>query len=212
MTIAIIDYGSGNLLSARKAFEYALIEARSSKRVVVTNDPLELKNASHIVLPGVGAFAECRRALANLVGMEDALEENVRVQKKPFLGICVGMQLLATIGREHNLTKGLNWIPGEVVNLSPENDLLKIPHMGWNNVSICESNHPILKDIKKDIHFYFVHSYVFKPDNASDIIATVEYGGPVVAIIGRENIIGTQFHPEKSQVEGLRLISNFIKL
>jgi glutamine amidotransferase len=212
MTVAIIDYGSSNLRSAVKAFELAAENVGLKTRVLVTSNPSDLKLAKQIVLPGVGAFADCRRGLAKLDGMEKALEEHVRGEKKPFLGICVGMQLMATIGREHENTKGLDWLPGEVVALSPSEPELKIPHMGWNNINLNTSTHPLLKGIEKDKHFYFVHSYVFKPDENSDVIATFDYGGPFVAIVGRENIFGTQFHPEKSDKIGLQIINNFMNL
>ncbi len=209
MTVAIIDYGSGNLRSAAKAFERAVTDASLGLKVVVTSDPADLKAASHIVLPGVGAFADCRRGLGVLDGMEAALEEQVRGEKKPFLGICVGMQLMAEIGREHKDTPGFGWMPGEVIAMTPSDPALKIPHMGWNNLSI-QTPHPFLDGIEDGRHVYFVHSYVFQPAEASDVLATVDYGGPVTAVIGRDNLLGTQFHPEKSQAVGLRLISNFL--
>jgi glutamine amidotransferase len=209
MTVAIIDYGSGNLRSAAKAFERAVTDASLGLKVVVTSDPANLKAASHIVLPGVGAFANCRRGLGALDGMEAALEEQVRGEKKPFLGICVGMQLMAEIGREHKDAPGFGWMPGEVIAMTPSDPALKIPHMGWNNLSI-QTPHPFLDGIEDGRHVYFVHSYVFQPAEASDVLATVDYGGPVTAVIGRDNLLGTQFHPEKSQAVGLRLISNFL--
>jgi len=211
MTVVIVDYGSGNLRSAAKAFERAVDEAQLKISVIVTSNPADLKAASHIVLPGVGAFADCRNGLARLDGMEIALKEHVQEKKTPFLGICVGMQLMATIGRENGDTQGLNWLPGEVVAMAPAQPNLKIPHMGWNNLTINIAQHPVLEGIEGDDHFYFVHSYVYQPTVPSDIIATTDHGGPVVAMIGRDNLIGTQFHPEKSQDKGLRLISNFIK-
>jgi glutamine amidotransferase len=211
MTVAIIDYGSSNLRSAFKAFELAAENAGLKTKIVVTNNPTDLKQANQIILPGVGAFADCRKGLAELDGMEKAIEEHVIVKKKPFLGICVGMQLMATIGREHKDTSGLDWLPGEVVAIEPSRAELKIPHMGWNNLTLQSPEHPLLKDLGNNPHFYFVHSYVFKPKENSDIIATFDYGGQFTAIIGRDNIVGTQFHPEKSQVNGLLLISNFLK-
>ncbi|NQV58931.1 MAG: imidazole glycerol phosphate synthase subunit HisH [Alphaproteobacteria bacterium] len=210
MTIAIIDYGSGNLRSAAKAFERAVDEAGLGLAVIVTHDPADLGAASHIVLPGVGAFADCRRGLATVDGMEAALEEQVIGAKKPFLGICVGMQLMADIGREHQDTAGLGWVPGEVVAMTPSDGSLKIPHMGWNNLEIKTPPHPLLEGIDEGSHVYFVHSYVFSASAPSDVLATVDYGGPVAAVIGRGNIVGTQFHPEKSQAVGLRLIANFL--
>ena len=178
--------------------------------VVVGNDPGLLQSASHIILPGVGAFADCRRGLANLDGMEAALEEQVKGLKKPFLGICVGMQLMAEIGREHKDTPGFGWLPGDVVAMTPSDPALKIPHMGWNDLTIKAPPHPFLDSIEDGSHVYFVHSYVFQAAEASDVLATVDYGGPVTAVIGRDNLVGTQFHPEKSQAVGLRLISNFL--
>ena len=210
MKVVIIDYGSSNLLSAIKAFELGAELAGLRSKVIVTNNSSDLKLAKHIVLPGVGAYADCRNGLSSLDGMEEELKEHVLIKKIPFLGICVGMQLMATIGREHKITKGLGWIPGEVVEIEPSEPKLKIPHMGWNNLTVNDPGHPLLKNIANDPHFYFVHSYIFKPDELSDVIATIEYGGTFTAIIGRENFVGTQFHPEKSQINGLRLISNFL--
>lgn len=210
MTVVIIDYGSSNLRSAVKAFELGSELGGLKTKVVVTNNSSDLKLAKHIVLPGVGAFADCRNGLSRLDGMEAELERYVLEKKIPFLGICVGMQLMATIGREYQNTEGLDWISGEVVPLVPSKPKLKIPHMGWNNLLLNDPRHPLLKGIENEPHFYFVHSYVFKPKKASDVIATIDYGGTFTAIIGRENIIGTQFHPEKSQLNGLRLISNFL--
>ena len=211
MTVAIIDYGSGNLRSTAKAFERAAGEAGLDLAVVVTRDPADLQAASHIVLPGVGAFADCRRGLAAVDGMQAALEEQVRVAKKPFLGICVGMQLMADIGREYEDIPGLGWVPGEVIAITPSDAGLKIPHMGWNDLTINSAAHPLLEGIQGGSHVYFVHSYVFQAAEPSDVLATVDYGGPVTAVIGRDNLVGTQFHPEKSQAWGLRLISNFLK-
>ncbi|MBC8338679.1 MAG: imidazole glycerol phosphate synthase subunit HisH [Rhodospirillales bacterium] len=211
MTIAIIDYGSGNLRSAAKAFERAVDDAGLGLKVVVTRDPADLKAASHIVLPGVGAFADCRKGLAAVDGMEAALQDQVITGKKPFLGICVGMQLMADIGREHGDMPGLGWVPGEVIAMTPSDKALKIPHMGWNDLTIKAPPHPFLEGIKDGSHVYFVHSYVFHAADPSDVLATVDYGGPVTAVIGRDNLVGTQFHPEKSQAVGLRLISNFLQ-
>ncbi len=211
MTVVIVDYGSGNLRSASKAFEKAIFDDQINKNVLVTDKPSDLEFATHIVLPGVGTFADCRKGIAKINGMEIALEEHVRVNKKPFLGICVGMQLMATIGRENINTTGLDWLPGEVVKMKPSQSNLKIPHMGWNNLKIKKSQHPLLKRIENNKHFYFVHSYVYQPTDPSDIIATIDHGGSFAAVVGRDNIVGTQFHPEKSQRDGLKLISNFIK-
>jgi len=210
MTVAIIDYGSGNLRSAAKAFERSVDDAGLGLKVVVTSDPADLKEATHIVLPGVGAFADCRRGLGAVDGMEDALHEQVIGAKKPFLGICVGMQLMADIGREHEDMAGLGWVPGEVITMTPPDQALKIPHMGWNDLTVNMPRHPFLDGVEDGRHVYFVHSYVFQAAEASDVLASVNYGGPVTAVIGRDNLVGTQFHPEKSQAVGLRLISNFL--
>lgn len=206
----IIDYGSGNLRSAAKAFERASEEFGASE-VVVTNDPAALKNADHIVLPGVGAFADCKAGLAAVPGMIDALTEQVIANKKPFLGICVGMQLMATLGREHGDTDGFGWIDGEVVEIKPSDAALKIPHMGWNALSFEPGAHPVLSGFDVGAHAYFVHSYHFAAANAGNVLAEVEYGGAVTAMIGRDNMIGTQFHPEKSQQFGLAFIANFLR-
>ncbi|HJP54218.1 MAG TPA: imidazole glycerol phosphate synthase subunit HisH [Rhodospirillales bacterium] len=211
MTVAIIDYGSGNLRSAAKAFERAIAEARLGLDVIVTGRAEDLSGATHIVLPGVGAFADCRRGLGALDGMEDALTAQVIDAGTPFLGICVGMQLMADIGREHVDTPGFGWIPGEVVALTPTDSSLKIPHMGWNALKVEDPSHPFLDGIGEDAHVYFVHSYGLVPKDPSQVLATADYGGPVTAVAGRDNLLGTQFHPEKSQAVGLRLITNFLK-
>lgn len=218
--IAIIDYGSGNLHSAAKAFERA---GKGIAEIIVTSNPTELKAATHIVLPGVGAFADCKRGLESVKGMIAALETEVLKNKKPFFGICVGMQLLATTGLEHGEHKGLGWIDGVVdrlqvagyrlqegkPNLKPQTSNLKIPHMGWNNL-LTTTHHPLTTNLaSKDV--YFVHSYHFVPDE-DVVVAKVDYGGDVVAAVAKGNIFGTQFHPEKSQAAGLALIQNFINL
>ncbi|NQU62617.1 MAG: imidazole glycerol phosphate synthase subunit HisH [Rhodospirillales bacterium] len=211
MSVAIIDYGSGNLRSAEKAFERANEEAGLGLAVAVTSAPEDLKDASHIVLPGVGAFADCRRGLEALPGMLVALDEQVIKAAKPFLGICVGMQLMADIGREHVDAPGFGWIAGEVVALTPSDKTLKIPHMGWNNLNFSGLPHPLLEGLDEGRHAYFVHSYGFRAKDPNNVLATVDYGGATTAIIGRDNMVGTQFHPEKSQAVGLRLITNFLK-
>ncbi len=211
MTVAIIDYGSGNLRSAAKAFERAAAEAGLDLDVTVTGEAKDLKGATHIVLPGVGAFADCRRGLGALDGMEDALEDQVIGSGKPFFGICVGMQLMAGIGREHVDTPGFGWVPGEVVALTPSDKSLKIPHMGWNDLKIEAPSHPLFDGIAEGAHVYFVHSYGLQAAEKPQVLATADYGGPVVAVVGRDNLVGTQFHPEKSQRVGLRLITNFLK-
>lgn len=211
MSVVIVDYGSGNLRSAAKAFERAIAEQDLGFDVNVTSEPRALLDASHVVLPGVGAFGDCRGGLDALPGMVEALQRSVIEQGRPFLGICVGMQLMATVGREHGIHEGLDWIPGEVVLLEPDDPNLKIPHMGWNGLRMSESAHPFFRGISPDSHAYFVHSYGFVCSDSRHTLATVDYGGPVTAVIGRDNMIGTQFHPEKSQAVGLRLIANFLK-
>ncbi len=202
----IIDYGSGNLRSAAKAFEHASVE-----EVQVTNDPAALKDASHIVLPGVGAYADCKAGLEAVPGMIEALEDEVINQQKPFLGICVGMQLMATRGREHGETAGFDWIKGEVVEIEPTDVTLKIPHMGWNALEFDKAAHPVLQGFEAGMHAYFVHSYHFAAASAENVLASVDYGGKVTAMVGKDNMIGTQFHPEKSQKFGLAFIENFLK-
>ena len=213
MSVAIVDYGSGNLHSAVKAFERAARESTSSQSIVVTSDPEAVRRAERIVLPGVGAFADCRRGLDAVPGMVEALEDAVRRSGKPFFGICVGMQLMAERGREYQVTEGLGWIPGEVDRIAPADNGLKIPHMGWNTLETRKS-HPLFEGITlgaQGLHAYFVHSYQLKPKERGDLLAETEYGGPLTAAVGRDNMVGTQFHPEKSQKLGLALIANFLK-
>jgi glutamine amidotransferase len=213
MSVAIIDYGSGNLHSARKAFERAAREAGLSCEVSVTARPEDVLAADHIVLPGVGAFADCRRGLDGVSGMVEAMDEAVRQRGKPFLGICVGAQLMATRGLEHEVVDGLNWIAGDVAAIKPSDPELKIPHMGWNTLDVRRS-HALLEGIgtgEAGLHAYFVHSFQLYAEHAEDLVATTDYGGPVTAIVARDNIAGTQFHPEKSQTLGLKLIANFLK-
>ena len=211
MRVAIIDYESGNLRSAAKAFERAVADSGRTGAVEVTRDPAGLAHATHIVLPGVGAFADCKSGLKAVDGMTDALIEQVRRQGKPFLGICVGMQLMASWGREHGDTEGFGWIPGEVTALEPADEALKIPHMGWNALEFEPGIHPVMDGISPGAHTYFVHSYGFAPAAESDVLARVDYAGPVTAIVGRGNLVGTQFHPEKSQRVGLEFIANFLR-
>jgi glutamine amidotransferase len=213
MSVAIVDYGSGNLHSAAKAFERAARESGHDQPIEVTNDPAAVAAADRVVLPGVGAFADCRRGLDEIPGMIEALETAVRKNGRPFFGICVGMQLMAERGREYQVTPGLGRIAGEVDRITPSDPDLKIPHMGWNTLNMLRA-HPLLDDIPlgaDGLHAYFVHSYELKASQRSDLVAQAEYGGPVTAIVGRDNMVGTQFHPEKSQKLGLRLISNFLK-
>lgn len=206
MTVIIIDYGSGNLRSVAKAFEHVAKE----KKILVTKNPHDLVNASHIVLPGVGAYGDCMKGLSALPGMVETLSEQVLSDKKNFLGICVGMQLLFERGLEHGEHKGLGWLKGDVVKLSPSDVSLKIPHMGWNGLS-KKREHPLLSGIENGEHVYFVHSYHAKAEN-SDILATTDYGGDVVAMVAKDNIMGTQFHPEKSQKAGLVILQNFLSM
>lgn len=208
--VVIVDYGSGNLRSAEKAFERAAREAGTGHEIRVTADPRAVAAAERIVLPGVGAFADCKAGIDAVPGLRDALEEAVRARRVPFLGICVGMQLLATRGHEHGVHNGFGWIAGEVVALTPADPALKVPHMGWNSLDI-KAAHPLLGGIAPGAHAYFVHSYQLKATTAADVLATVDYGGPVTAIVADDNVAGTQFHPEKSQETGLRLIANFLR-
>jgi glutamine amidotransferase len=213
MSVAIVDYGSGNLHSAAKAFERAARDSGHDQPILVTSKPDDILVADRVVLPGVGAYADCRRGLDEIPGMVDALEQRVCRDGRPFLGICVGMQLMADVGREHGVTRGFGWIPGEVVRIVPTDAALKIPHMGWNTLDMRKV-HPLLDEIplgSDGLHAYFVHSYELKAANAGDLVAQADYGGPLTAIVGRDNMVGTQFHPEKSQRLGLRLIANFLK-
>jgi len=213
VTVAIVDYGSGNLHSAAKAFERAAREAGLAQPIVVTSDPEAVRRADRVVLPGVGAFADCRRGLDAVGGMVEALNESARSRGRPFLGICVGMQLMAERGREYVVTQGLGWIAGEVDRIAPCDPNLKIPHMGWNTLD-ARRPHPILDGIAvgpQGLHAYFVHSFHLKAAEPADLVAEADYGGPVTAVVGRDTMVGTQFHPEKSQRLGLRLIANFLK-
>jgi glutamine amidotransferase len=213
MSVAIIDYGSGNLHSAAKAFERAARSMENPQKIMVTRDPEAVFRADRIVLPGVGAFADCRQGLDAVDGMLEAMTEAVRAKARPFLGICVGMQLMATRGKEHVTTDGFNWIEGDVEKISPREENLKIPHMGWNTLDMIRE-HPVLERLPlgpKGRHAYFVHSYHLNASNEADVLARADYGGPVTAMVGKDTAIGTQFHPEKSQRFGLALISNFLK-
>jgi glutamine amidotransferase len=213
VTVAIVDYGSGNLHSAAKAFERAAREAGDSQPIVVTRDPDTVACADRLVLPGVGAFADCRRGLDALPGMVEALNETVREKGRPFLGICVGMQLMAERGREYEVIDGLGWIAGEVDKIAPADPALKIPHMGWNTLNRLKP-HPLTDGITlgpDGLHAYFVHSYHLNAEDRGDLVAEADYGGAVTAIVARDTYVGTQFHPEKSQRLGLALIANFLK-
>jgi glutamine amidotransferase len=213
MKITIIDYGSGNLHSVGKAFERAVREAGIAASVLVTGDADKVRQADRIVLPGVGAYADCRKGLDAVPGMVETLQEMVINEAKPFLGICVGTQLMAERGLEKEITQGLGWIKGDVVEITPNNPALKIPQMGWNTIEMLRS-HPLMENIptgKDGWHAYFVHSYHIAATDKNQIVAATDYGGAVTAIVGRDNMVGTQFHPEKSQKLGLALITNFLK-
>ncbi|HEY8161782.1 MAG: imidazole glycerol phosphate synthase subunit HisH [Methylocystis sp.] len=213
MTTAIIDYGSGNLHSAQKAFERSAREAGLEGAIRVTNDPEVVRAADRVVLPGVGAFADCRGGLLALPGLYEALHEAAIARGRPFLGICVGMQLMAARGLEHGETPGLDWIGGDVVAIKPADLSLKIPHMGWNTLSLTR-DHPVFSGIptgEKGLHAYFVHSYHLTPAEPGHVLATTDYGAPLTASVARDNLVGVQFHPEKSQRLGLALIANFLR-
>jgi glutamine amidotransferase len=213
MDVAIIDYGSGNLHSAAKAFERAARESGSPLKVKVTSEPEDVRAAERIVLPGVGAFADCKQGLVAIPGMIEALEESVRRRGKPFLGICVGLQLMAERGLEHGLTPGLGWIEGEVRAIEPSDAALKIPHMGWNTLNLARE-HALFEGIPtgdRGLNAYFVHSYHLVPTLQDALVATTDYAGPITAFVARDNVAGSQFHPEKSQTLGLALIANFLK-
>lgn len=204
----LVDYDSGNLHSAEKAFQRMALEVDGGE-VRVTSDPDLVARADRIVLPGDGAFPACRRALGNRGGLFEAISEGV-AQGKPFFGICVGMQMLATWGREYEDIQGFDWIGGEVTRITPADPALKVPHMGWNDL-VIDRPHPVLDGVSSGDHAYFVHSYQFRVADPAHLLAHVDYAGPVTAIIGRDTIIGTQFHPEKSQATGLRMIANFLR-
>jgi imidazole glycerol-phosphate synthase subunit HisH len=210
--VAIIDYGSGNLHSAAKAFERAARECEADAEILVTAKPSEIANADRVALPGVGAFADCKRGLEAVPGLLPALKDAVLTKRRPFLGICVGMQLMATRGLEFEVTDGLNWIEGEVRQIDPSDRSLKIPHMGWNTLKVINP-HPLLEGITtgpNGLHAYFVHSYQLVPKDRANLVAETDYGGPITAFVAMDNMAGTQFHPEKSQTLGLKLIANFL--
>lgn len=213
MRVAIIDYGSGNLHSAAKAFERAARDSATPATIIVTSDPEAVRTAERIVLPGVGAFKDCRDGLKAIPGMWQTLEDEVTAKAKPFFGICVGMQLMASRGLEHDFSEGFGWIPGDVTRIAPRDASFKVPHMGWNTLEL-KTPHAVLDGIalgEKGLHAYFVHSYHLQPNDPGHVIATAEHGGSITAMVGRGNMIGTQFHPEKSQALGLTLIANFLK-
>jgi glutamine amidotransferase len=209
LTTVIVDYESGNLHSAEKAFQRMAAETGAGA-VVVTADPEAVARAERVVLPGDGAFPACRRALFEKSGLFAAIEEAALARARPFLGICIGMQMLATLGMEYEETAGFGWIAGTVERIVPSDPALKVPHMGWNDL-VIDRAHPLLDGIETGDHAYFVHSYHMRLDDPAHLLAHADYGGPVTAIVGRDTILGTQFHPEKSQATGLRLIANFLR-
>ncbi len=217
MNVVIVDYGSGNLRSAAKAFEFSAREGGSGVRVAVAGDAETVRAADRVVLPGVGAFGDCKARLAARDGLVEALVEAVIDRGRPFLGICVGMQLMATRGLEYGAHEGFGWIGGEVEKLAPasiggvEARPLKVPHMGWNELQVHAPDHPLLAGIATGAHMYFVHSYQLRCESEADALATTDYGGPVTAMVARGNLAGAQFHPEKSQAAGLALIGNFLR-
>lgn len=212
-TVVVVDYGSGNLHSVCKALEHAGNDVSGEIAVRLTSDPQEVLKADRVVLPGVGAFADCRRGLDAAPGLVEALTELVQEKGRPFFGICVGMQLLATRGLEYETTMGLDWISGDVAPIRPSDPALKIPHMGWNNLDLVRP-HPLLENLLEPDRVrdaYFVHSYALTTSGPGDVVATTDYGGPITAFVARDNVAGSQFHPEKSQGFGLALLSNFIR-
>ncbi|GAB5445560.1 imidazole glycerol phosphate synthase subunit HisH [Gymnodinialimonas sp.] len=208
MTTVLIDYDAGNLHSAEKAFQ-RMAAGVDAGTLVVSADPEVVAKADRIVLPGDGAFPACRRGLQAIDGLEDALLQAVEKEGKPFLGICVGMQMMTTWGREYEDVAGFGWIPGEVTQIAPSDPAMKVPHMGWNDL-VIDHPHPILNGVNSGDHAYFVHSYAMQPADNAHLLAHVDYGAQVTAIVGRDNMVGMQFHPEKSQSAGLRMIANFL--
>lgn len=209
MLTVLVDYDSGNLHSAEKAFQRMAAEVGAGQ-ILVTSRPEDVARADRIVLPGDGAFPSCRRALGDVGGLFEAIEEAVTRKARPFMGICVGMQMMASWGREYADTRGFDWVPGEVVKITPADPALKVPHMGWNDL-VIDHRHPVLQGIATGDHAYFVHSYHVRVDDPAQRLCHVEYGGDITAIIGRGTMVGTQFHPEKSQATGLRIIANFLQ-
>ncbi len=210
MGVVVIDYGSGNLRSAAKAVERAAAGLSPRPTVSVARDAAAVLAAERIVLPGQGAFDDCARGVNAIPGLRAALEEAVILRGRPFLGICVGMQLMASRGLEHGSHEGFGWIPGEVARIEPSDTALKIPHMGWNDLVIERPEHPVLRGLSTGTDVYFVHSYAMRCRDPAQVLARVDYGGDVTAAVGRDNMVGTQFHPDKSQAAGLRLIANFL--
>ena len=210
MIVSIVDYGSGNLRSVAKGFERARSEAGLTMAIEITSSPARIALADRVILPGVGAFADCKRGLEAIPGLLEALKSVVCDAGRPFLGICVGMQLMAEQGQENGFTDGFGWIRGSVEKITASDERLKIPHMGWNELMFSEPRHPVLAGLKSLEHSYFVHSYKMVCKDARNVVAWTDYGGPVTAAIGKENLFGTQFHPEKSQEAGLRLMKNFL--
>lgn len=209
MLTALVDYDSGNLHSAEKAFQRMAAEVDAGE-ILVSGRPEDVARADRIVLPGDGAFPACRTALGEHGGLFEAIEESVRRQGRPFMGICVGMQMMASWGREYTDTPGFDWVGGEVTRITPTDSALKVPHMGWNDL-VIDNPHPVLDGVQTGDHAYFVHSYAFRVANPVERLAHVDYGGDITAIIGTANMVGTQFHPEKSQATGLRIIANFLR-
>ena len=210
MSTVIVDYESGNLHSAEKSFQRMARETGAGGPVLVSGDPEVVARAERIVLPGVGAFADCRAGLMARPGLYETIEARVRRDGVPFLGVCVGMQMMATWGREHGDAPGFDWIGGEVVRIAPADPALKIPHMGWNALEIARP-HPLLAGLASGDHVYFVHSYPLAAADPADVAATTDHGGQITAAVAHDNLFGTQFHPEKSQAAGLRLIANFLR-
>ncbi|MEL6840228.1 MAG: imidazole glycerol phosphate synthase subunit HisH [Pseudomonadota bacterium] len=209
MTTALVDYDSGNLHSAQKAFERMAAEVGAGP-IIVTADPDVVAKADRIVLPGDGAFPHCRAELFARTGLAEAITEAVTTHARPFFGICVGMQMMATTGHEYEPTPGFDWVAGDIRRIAPDDPALKVPHMGWNDL-VIDNPHPVLDGIETGDHAYFVHSYAMDVTHPKELLAHVVYGGDVTAIIGRDTMIGTQFHPEKSQAAGLRMIGNFLR-
>ena len=204
MNLVIIDYGSGNLRSASKALERV---KSPGSTVCVTKDPDVVASADYLILPGVGAFPDCKKGITALPGMIDAIAENVVSKGRPFMGICVGMQLMSAVGHEYGTTNGFGWLPGEVIKIETE---LKLPHMGWNELNIKSLGHPVFKNVDQGAFFYFVHSFHMQLKEEKFVLATTDYGDSIAAVVGKDNMIGTQFHPEKSQKTGLLMLENFL--